>query len=83
MDTVQPSTTPEVKKTPAMLETEGHLGEPIEVVLRRLYYEENLTLFAIGARLDINHTTVWYWLRRCGIAAKQLRPPSTSNEAVA
>lgn len=65
-----------------MLSVEAEVGEPIDVHLRRLYYEENLTLWAIGERLGINFSTVWRWLRWCQIAPKQMRPPA-ATEAVA
>jgi DNA-directed RNA polymerase specialized sigma subunit len=54
-------------------------GEPIDELLRRLYYDEGRTLFEIGEELGINHSTVWHWLRRCGIAAKQLQPPAPAG----
>ena len=64
-------------KTRGMLTLEQSLGEPLEATLRRLYYDDNLTLYDISERLGLRSpSTVWRWMRKLGIAAKQLQPPA-------
>lgn len=65
-------------KTRAMLALEDELKEPLEVALRRLYYEDGLTLFEISQRWGLSSpSTVWGWLRKLGIppAKRALQSP--------
>lgn len=68
-----------------MLAVQAQLGEPIEAWLRRKYYDEDKTLFGIAAEITIrtgveyNPSTIWHWLRRCGIPSKTLQPPPSKE----
>lgn len=50
-------------------------GESLSHYMRRLYYQEDLTMREVAARLRINEVTAWKWMRRLGIAPKVLAPP--------
>jgi hypothetical protein len=65
-----------MRKTRGMLQKEEELGEPLEAILRRLYYDEGLTLHDVGLRVGVEGATVWRWLRYLGIPPKRLQPPT-------
>lgn len=51
---------------------EERFGEPIEVTLRRLYYDEELTQLQVARRLRVPRGTVAGWLIRFGINQRAL-----------
>lgn len=53
-----------------MLRVEDRLGRPLEVELRRLYWDEGLTLAQIGLSLGVDATTVSRWMATLGIEAR-------------
>jgi hypothetical protein len=55
------------RKTKTMLRIEREFGEPLEVVLRRLYVEEGLTLDEIAKTFHVTQSTVWHWCVRFNI----------------
>jgi DNA-binding transcriptional regulator LsrR (DeoR family) len=63
-----------------MLRVEDRLGRPLEVELRRLYWDEGLTLAQIGVDLGVDATTVSRWMAALGIEA---RFPGQRAKAVA
>ena len=46
---------------------ERRLGEPLEVILRRLYYDEKLNQAEIGKRLRVPAGSIGGWMIRFGI----------------
>lgn len=59
---------------------EAEFGEPVDILLRRLYEEERLTQAAIAQRLGVGHSTVIRWFQKHGIVG---RHPREHREAVA
>ncbi len=51
---------------------EARFAEPLEQVLRRLYYEEGLTLTEMGRRLRVSAGTLSGWMVRLGINQRAL-----------
>ena len=51
------------KKTKNMLSVEQRYGQPIEIVLRREYIENNHTLQEVGEMLGFSHATIRQWLK--------------------
>jgi hypothetical protein len=64
MGVVSPPSGPRSKRIRTI---EKRFGEPVDVVLRRLYYEEGLTLDEIAAKLRIPRGTLGGWMIRFGI----------------
>ncbi|NMP23421.1 hypothetical protein [Sulfobacillus harzensis] len=53
---------------------EARRGRPIEQLLWEFYVRDGLSIGEIGAELQIDPSTVWKYLKRCGI---QTRRPGT------
>jgi predicted DNA-binding protein (UPF0251 family) len=51
---------------------EKRFGEPLEKVLRRLYYEEDLTQTEVAKRLRVQRGTLAGWMIRLGINQRAL-----------
>lgn len=64
-----------------MLRVEERLGEPIEVVLRRLYHEQGMTLAEVAAEFGVDATTVSRWMASLGIEARF--PGQRASKAIA
>lgn len=60
-------------KTPSMKQVEQHFGTPIEELLRIKFVDENKPHSQIADELNINYTTVIYWLKKAGIYSRQLQ----------
>ena len=60
---------------------EARSGEPIEVLLRRLYVDEDKTLEQISKELGVPLTTVGRWVRKFGIPRRKLGwiPPASGD----
>jgi hypothetical protein len=50
-----------------MRKLETRYGEPVEQLLKRLYWEEGLSLLAISKKLRIPASTIAGWMIRFGI----------------
>ena len=55
-----------------ILELELTLGEPIEIVLRRMYVDEHLPTHTIAQSLGVSYLTVVRWLAKAGIYTRRL-----------
>jgi transcriptional regulator with XRE-family HTH domain len=55
-----------------MRRLEAKFGEPIEVILRRLYYEEGLSQAEVAKKLRIPPGTLGGWMIRLGINQRAL-----------
>lgn len=55
-----------------MREIEVRLGEDIEQLLRRLYYQSDLTLAEIASQLQIPIGTLGGWMVRLGLDRAQM-----------
>lgn len=53
-----------------MQRLEAELGEPIDVVLRRLYVDRKLTVEEVGRELGLTKGAVSRWLERFGIPTR-------------
>ncbi len=60
-------------KTPSMKQVEQRFDIPIEELLRIKYVVESKSHFQIADELNINYTTVIYWLKKAGIYSRKLR----------
>lgn len=60
-------------KTQSMQQIEQRLGIPIEELLRIKYVDENKSHSQIATELNIDYTTVIYWLKKAGIYSRKLR----------
>lgn len=71
-----------IRKTPYMKLVEARSGEPIEVLLRRLYVDEDKTLEQVSAEIGVPLTTVGRWIRKFGIPRRRLGwiPPGASDD---
>ncbi|MDD4804374.1 MAG: helix-turn-helix domain containing protein [Candidatus Pacebacteria bacterium] len=56
-----------------MKQVEQHFGIPIEELLRIKFVDENKPHSQIADELNINYTTVIYWLKKAGIYSRQLQ----------
>jgi transcriptional regulator with XRE-family HTH domain len=61
-----------VRKTRRMRAVEERLGEPIEAILRRLYYDEGLTQAEVAARLSVPAGTIATWMIGFGINQRSM-----------
>lgn len=62
-----------VLKGPAEQRIEAEYGEPVDVVVRRLYFEERLTQAQIADRLRIANATVSRLFTKYGIVGRHPR----------
>lgn len=70
-----------IYKTLQMQRVEERFGEPIEMLLRRLYIDQQMGLRDIAKMLGCSFSTVSEYLRRCGIVTRLGSPRSrASNE---
>jgi hypothetical protein len=53
-------------------ELEAQFGEPIEQLLRRLYYADGLSQAELGERLGVPAGTIAGWMIRLGINQRRL-----------
>jgi hypothetical protein len=59
-----------------MREIEKKHGEPIDLLLRRLYVAENLTMRQVAEQLGVgSDSTVWLWLLKFDIPARRWMLP--------
>lgn len=63
-----------------MQATEARLGEPLEVVINRLYHEQGMTLAEVAVELGVTIGTVSRWMQALRIPA---RFPGQRGKAVA
>lgn len=61
----------EPRKTAQMLEIEQEFGAPIEVILRRLYIEEGMTLKEVGRELGVTAPAISRWMDLFRIPRRQ------------
>lgn len=52
---------------------EARFGEPVDVLLRRLYHEERLTQEEVADRLGIGRSTVVRWFGKYGLIGRHPR----------
>lgn len=62
-----------VLKGPAEQRIEAEYGEPVDVVVRRLYFEERMTQAQIAARLNVANATVSRLFNKYGIIGRHPR----------
>lgn len=60
-------------KTPSMQQIEQRFGIPIEELLRIKYVDEHKPHSQIADELNIDYTTVIYWLKKAGIYSRKLQ----------
>lgn len=70
-----------IRKTALMRQVEVRFGEPIDLLLRRLYVRENRTMREVAQMLGVkSDSTVWLWLLKFDIPTRQwMLPPQTSS----
>lgn len=66
----------EQTKTQRMLELEEMLGEPLELFLKRLYWDEGKSIVEIGPRLGIVPTSCTNYMERMGIPRRSFSQAS-------
>jgi transposase len=70
-------------KTRSMQVMEARLGEPLDVVIARLYHEQGMTLAQVAERLGVTIGTVSRWMTALGLEARFPGQRGKPVEAVA
>jgi len=70
----------EMKKTKKMSKIETAFGEPLEQLLQRLYWEEQLPISGVGEYLGIPEKTVRRWMLRLGIKGRSVKQAANTNK---
>jgi len=58
---------PQAPRSKRIRAIEKRLNEPIGEILRRLYYDEGLTLDQVAAKLRVPRPTLAHWMLRLGL----------------
>lgn len=70
----------QIRKTRLMREVEARFGEPVEVLLHRLYILENNTMRQVAETIGVrSDSTIWLWLLKFGIPTRQWMLPAGAN----
>ncbi len=64
-------------KTRAEQRIEAEYGEPVETLLRRLYFDDRLTQQEVAVRLRVGHSTVIRWFGKYGLEGRHPREMRT------
>lgn len=60
-------------KSRAEQAVEARFGEPVDVLLRRLYHEERLSQADIAVRLGVGRSSVIRWFTKYGLVGRHPR----------